>query len=124
MAAGAEEKRVVDGIIDFLNEASTPFHAVQAAAKRLMWAGFTQLVEAEAWALEKGGKYFFTRNQTTLVAFAVGGQFDPLREDGGRSGFTIIGAHTDSPCPKLKPVSKLSKGGHLMLSVVGYGGGA
>lgn len=118
----AEEKRVVDGIVDWLNEASTPFHAVQAAVKRLTAAGFTQLVEADAWALEKGGKYFFTRNETTIVAFAVGAQFDPLRA-GCRSGFTIIGAHTDSPCPKLKPVSKLSKGGHLMLSVVGYGGG-
>lgn len=57
---------------------------------------------------------------TTLVAFAVGEDFDPTT---AKSGFTIIGAHTDSPCPKLKPVSKLTKSGYLALSVVGYGGG-
>ena len=64
-----------------------------------------------------GGKYFFTRNMSTLVAFAVGGKVVP------GAGFTVVGAHTDSPCPKLKPISKLTKGGYLQLSVAGYGGG-
>lgn len=64
-----------------------------------------------------GGKYFFTRNMSTLVAFAVGEKVT------AGSGFTIVGAHTDSPCPKLKPISKLTKGGYLQLSVAGYGGG-
>ena len=31
-------------------------------------------------------------------------------------------AHTDSPCPKLKPISILEKDKNVMLSVVGYGG--
>ena len=57
---------------------------------------------------------------TTIIAFAVGEKFDPLTNG---SGYTIIGAHTDSPCPKLKPASKLTKAGFLALSVVGYGGG-
>jgi aspartyl aminopeptidase len=51
------------------------------------------------------------------VAFAVGGKVVP------GAGFTVVGAHTDSPCPKLKPISKLTKGGYLQLSVAGYGGG-
>ena len=67
--------------------------------------------------LAPGGKYFFTRNMSTLVAFAVGGKVT------AGAGFTVVGAHTDSPCPKLKPISKLTKGGYLQLSVAGYGGG-
>jgi len=120
----AEEKDIVDGLITFLNEAWTPFHAVQAAASRLRDAGFKELREGDAWGLKAGGKYYFTRNMTTLIAFAVGNKFQICQHSGqGGSGFTIIGAHTDSPCPKLKPVSKLTKSGYLSLSVVGYGGG-
>lgn len=42
-----EERRVVHGIIDFLNEASTPFHAVQAASERLRAGGFQQILVRE-----------------------------------------------------------------------------
>lgn len=61
-------------------------------------AGFERIRENEAWRgkLRAGGRYFYTRNQTSLIAFAVGQQF----QKSDRSGFTIIGAHTDSPCPK------------------------
>ncbi len=59
------------------------------------------------------GKYFLTRNGSALIAFAVGGK----HVSGESGGFTIIGAHTDSPCPKLKPISKCEKEGYLMLSV-------
>ena len=118
----AKEQDIVDGLITFLNEAWTSFHAVHASATRLRAAGFTELQEGAPWSLAAGGKYFFTRNMTTIVAFAVGGRFNPAQSQSD-SGFTIIGAHTDSPCPKLKPVSKLTKSGYLALSVVGYGGG-
>ena len=40
----------------------------------------------KAWDLQPGGKYFFTRNGSTLMAFAVGGAFNPTT-----SGFMIIG---------------------------------
>ncbi len=33
------------------------------------------LSERGEWSIERGGKYFFTRNFTTIVAFAVGGEF-------------------------------------------------
>lgn len=42
----------------------------------------------------------FTRNQSALVAFAVGAQFKPGQ------GVHIVGAHTDSPNLHIKPISK------------------
>lgn len=49
-----------------------------------------------------GGKYYFTKNLTTIFAFIVGKGFDPES-----TGFKILGAHTDSPCLRLAPISKL-----------------
>jgi len=91
--------------------------------ERLKANGFTELSESDAWAsngsVVAGGKYFYTRNQSTLVAFAVGGAYKP----GG--GFKIVGAHTDSPVLKVKPVSKKvdKASGCLQLGVECYGGG-
>ena len=45
------------------------------AKRRLKAAGFAQLSEREEWSgLEPGRKYFFTRNHSTIVAFAIGGK--------------------------------------------------
>ncbi|XP_024521749.1 probable aspartyl aminopeptidase [Selaginella moellendorffii] len=112
---GAQE--TASDLISFLNAAPTPFHAVAEAKRRLEAAGFTQLSERDSWALLPGGTYYFTRNFSTIVAFAIGKRFYP------GCGFAIVGAHTDSPCPKLKPRSKIVKGGFLELGVQTYGSG-
>ncbi|KAJ8601493.1 hypothetical protein CTAYLR_006712 [Chrysophaeum taylorii] len=108
-----------DELVAYLNAAQTPYHAVAECVVRLRAAGFTEVNEKEArWGLQAGGKYFYTRNGSALVAFAVGDKYDT-----SRSGAVIVGAHTDSPCPRLKPRSSLEKAGHVMLGVAGYGGG-
>lgn len=84
-------------LISFLNEATTAFHAVDASKKRLKAAGFQHISELDEWSLEIGGKYFFVRNDTTIVAFNVGKDFDPATV-----GYTVLGAHTDSPCLKVR----------------------
>ena len=66
-----------------------------------------------------GGKYYFTRNKSTLVAFAIGGGYS------GEGGFKVIGGHTDSPNLKVKPRSKRSapKDRSIQIGAECYGGG-
>ncbi|GJP35103.1 hypothetical protein CLOM_g19621 [Closterium sp. NIES-68] len=104
-------------LVEFLNRSWTAFHAVDECRQRLLKAGYQQLSEREEWRLEAGGKYFFTRNYSTIAAFSIGKKFKP------GNAFWIIGAHTDSPCLKLKPNSKASKAGFLSVAVQTYGGG-
>lgn len=113
----ADAKAKALDMLDFINAAWTPYHAVEEASKRLMAAGFKHIAEKDAWDLKPGGKYFFTRNMSTIVAFAVGEKYTP------GNPFYMIGAHTDSPCLKVKPVSKSSSAGCQTINVETYGGG-
>ncbi|XP_019198636.1 PREDICTED: probable aspartyl aminopeptidase [Ipomoea nil] len=104
-------------LVDFLNASPTAFHAVEEAKKQLKSAGYQQVSEREDWDLKAGNKYYFTRNHSTIVAFAIGQKYV------AGNGFYILGAHTDSPCLKLKPTTKVCKGGYLEVGVQTYGGG-
>lgn len=115
--AETEVSPVVVDLINFLNLSPTAFHAVDEAKKRLQKVGYEQVLEREDWKLEAGKRYFFTRNHSTIVAFAIGKKYV------AGNGFHIVGAHTDSPCLKLKPVSKVIKGNYLEVGVQTYGGG-
>lgn len=104
-------------MVEFINNSWTSYHATATTARKLEAAGFVRLSERDEWNLVPGGKYFFTRNMSSIVAFAVGAKYVP------GNGIHIIGAHTDSPCPKLKPVSSIIKSGFLEVGVQTYGGG-
>ncbi|KAL7147158.1 hypothetical protein ABFS83_06G089100 [Erythranthe nasuta] len=108
---------IVGDLLDYLNESWTQFHATAEAKRQLVAAGFHLLNENEEWKLKPGGRYFFTRNMSSLVAFAIGEKYSI------GNGFHVIAAHTDSPCLKLKPKSASSKSGYLMVNVQTYGGG-
>ncbi|KAJ8900109.1 hypothetical protein K2173_024225 [Erythroxylum novogranatense] len=111
------EKPTVLGLLDYLNESWTQFHATAEAKRQLIGAGFELLNEKDEWQLKPGGRYFFTRNMSSLVAFAIGDMYAP------GNGFHVIAAHTDSPCLKLKPKSASAKSQYLMVNVQTYGGG-
>ncbi|KAI9345636.1 aspartyl aminopeptidase [Obelidium mucronatum] len=103
--------------LTFVRAAPSPFHAVAEARRRLEAAGFVAISERDAWSVARNGRYFFTRNQSSIVAFVVGGAYK------SGNGFSIIGAHTDSPCLKVKPLSKKETAGYLKVGVETYGGG-
>ena len=56
------------------------------------------------------------RNGSSIVAFVAGS------EAVSKAGVRIVGAHTDSPCPMLKPQPEMQKGGFSQLGVEIYGG--
>lgn len=74
---------------------SARYCAVEEASRRLAAVGFQKLSEKQEWKLKPGGRYYFTRNLSTIVAFAVGAKYQP------GNGLHMIGAHTDRynlPC--------------------------
>jgi len=104
---------------EFLSDSTDPFHAVDNSVAKLEAAGFVRLRKREPFTgkLVPGGKYYYTVNHSTLVAFAVGSKYV------AGNGFKIIGGHTDSPNLKVKPISKKTQHGFVQLGVECYGGG-
>eukprot|EP00088_Acartia_fossae_P061453 TRINITY_DN7388_c0_g1_i2.p1 TRINITY_DN7388_c0_g1~~TRINITY_DN7388_c0_g1_i2.p1 ORF type:complete len:453 (-),score=107.94 TRINITY_DN7388_c0_g1_i2:2-1360(-) len=106
-------------LLKFIDDSPTPFHVVANTEALLSTAGFVQLKERDSWktTVVAGGKYYYHRNRSTIVAFTIGNKFQPGNE------FKVVGAHTDSPVLKVKPVSKRSANGYLQVGVECYGGG-
>ncbi|KAF1830958.1 peptidase M18, aminopeptidase I [Decorospora gaudefroyi] len=111
--------KAAEDFLAFVNASPTPFHAVKSAKERLEKAGFKQIRERDSWAptLQPGGKYYLTRNTSSIVAFAIGKKWKP------GNPMAMIGAHTDSPCLRIKPVSKRQSDGFLQVGCETYGGG-
>ncbi len=103
-------------LLAFLAAATTPFHAVEALVTRLQAAGFTPLQAEQAWPLQAGGRYYSTRNDSSLIAFTVGTECPP------EAGVRMVGAHTDSPCLMVKPTPEKRRAGYFQLGVEVYGG--
>lgn len=104
------------GLLDFLRASPTPFHATRALAERLLAAGFELLNEGDSWELKPGKRYLVTRNDSSIIAFVYG------RSSLLDSGIRMLGAHTDSPCLKVKPRAELNRRGYFQLGVEVYGG--
>src|SRR5690606_19667886 len=112
----AVSEQLNQDMLEFLRDSPTPFHATQNLAQRLTRAGFLRLEEGASWQLEPGQRYFVTRNDSSIIAFIYGTQ--PLLE----TGIRMVGAHTDSPCLKVKPRPELVRNGYAQLGVEVYGG--
>ena len=110
------QSAVLNGLMDFLKESPTAFHAVENIRQMLLGAGFTELPENKRWELIPGGSYFTTRNGSSVIAFRVG-------TDLSDAGFTVTASHSDSPCFKIKENAEIRVRDHYMqLNTEGYGG--
>lgn len=104
----------------FISENPTVFHAVEHFAHQLEVGGFEHLSERDLWTdkLKAGGKYYFERNGSGLIAFTIGKSYKP------GNGAAIVASHVDALTAKLKPVStKPTKAGYVQLGVAPYAGG-
>ena len=98
-------------LLKYLETSLTAYHAVENAKAFLLDKGFVALDERESWNLKTGGKYFVTRNGSSLIAFTY-------HKDGN---FKIVASHTDSPCFKVKESPEMA-GDYTRLNVEPYGG--
>ena len=103
-------------LLAFIDASPTPYHAAGSARERLEAAGFRALDERDAWRIEPGSRGYVSRGGATLAAFTAG-TLPPAE-----AGFVVIGAHTDSPNLRLKPLPELSASGYRQLAVEVYGG--
>ncbi|MFT6791782.1 MAG: aspartyl aminopeptidase [Cellvibrionaceae bacterium] len=103
-------------LLDFLKRSTSPFHAVAAMVERLTEQGFEQLREGDSWQLQAEKSYLVTRNDSSIIAF----RYQPKQMQS--QGIAMVGAHTDSPCLKVKPKPELQSRGYFQLGVEVYGG--
>lgn len=117
-----EEELIQTGqdYIDFTYSSPTIYHVVAELSQNLLDAGFTYISEKsyDEWKnLTKGGKYFTKRGDSSLLAFTLGGRWEP------KTGCGAIGSHIDALHVKLKPASiKKNFEGYELLGVANYGG--
>ena len=101
--------------LDFIRKSPSAFHAVKTLCDALDAGGFTPLSETQPWRVVPGGKYYVTRNLSSVIAFAV--------PETGFAHFQIVSSHSDSPTFKLKHIFEdETAGGYLRLNVERYGG--
>ncbi len=103
------------GLSNFLQRSVSPFHAVEQISEILKQEGYLPLQEGQKWKLEPGKGYFVTRNQSSVIAFAI--------PECGFAPVMGVASHSDSPCFRVKPCAELDSQGHyVMIDTERYGG--
>ena len=101
-------------LFSYIAACPTAFQAAAHTAALLEAEGYRPLRETEEWMLEPGGRYYVTRNGSSLIAFRL--------PKGRPVGFMMTAAHGDSPTFKIKENAELTGENETRLSVEGYGG--
>ncbi|MCR5272665.1 MAG: M18 family aminopeptidase [Lachnospiraceae bacterium] len=110
-----KEKETAKELLDFIKRSPSAFHAVANIKEMLNTAGFEELCEEQSWKIKAGGRYFTTRNDSSVIAFAI-----PEEEF---TNFQIVAAHSDSPSFKVKENAEMFiDGNYVELNVEKYGG--
>ncbi|MBQ4065079.1 MAG: M18 family aminopeptidase, partial [Clostridia bacterium] len=106
---------VTKALLDFIARSPSAYHTVQSVTDELKAAGYAELIEGQSWKLQAGGRYFVTRNLSSVIAFALPDGTPPC-------GYMIAAAHSDSPTFKLKENIDTDAAGYTRINVEKYGG--
>ena len=105
----------VQELFDFIQQSPSCFHVIENVKKQLTEQGFEELCENKNWQIKEGGKYFVTRNLSSVIAFRV-----PTKDF---KSFHIVASHSDSPTFKIKDhPEQMVKGKYVQLNTERYGG--
>ena len=105
----------VQELFDFIQQSPSCFHVIENVKKQLTEQGFEELCENKNWQIKEGGKYFVTRNLSSVIAFKV-----PTKDF---KSFHIVASHSDSPPFKIKDhPEQMVKGKYVQLNTERYGG--
>ena len=104
----------LDDLIAFLAASPSPWHVVSTASDRLMAAGFEPADPSSVWT-DVPTRGFVVRGGA-LIAWSRGAATGPV------SPLRLVGAHTDSPCLRIKPRPDAGGVGWKQLGVEVYGG--
>lgn len=103
-------------MMTFIDRNPSAYHVTAGFRELLDDSGFVSLNEKDRWKLISGGKYYVTRNDSSIIAFRM-----PVQE--GFSNFQIAAAHSDSPAFKVKENPEMiSDNNYVSLNVEKYGG--
>ncbi len=106
----------INKFIDFLKTSTNPFEAVNSVKNILLESAFEEIKEESKWDIKLGGKYFVTRNDSSIIGFIVPKDLSDL-------SINAAAAHTDSPTFKVKPLNnKLVCSNYSLINTEVYGG--
>lgn len=103
-------------LFEFLEKSPTSFHAVMTIEQELLSEGYEELSESDAWIINRGGRYYVKRNDSSIIAFEIGAGMD-------EPSFRIAASHSDSPSFMVKENGTITvKDRYVLLNTEGYGG--
>ena len=105
----------VEELFQFIENSPSCFHAIETIRKKLTAEGFIELVEGRSWQIEKGKKYYVTRNLSSIIAFKI--------PENDFKNFHIVASHSDSPTFKIKENAEIEVNNkYVKLNTEKYGG--
>lgn len=106
---------MINRFINFIKNAHTSFQSVTLSKDELVKNGFTELELSTSWNIQKGGKYFVTKSDASIIAFCIGSRLE-------NPSIQIVASHNDSPMFKIKPNGIVTNPNFTKFNTEVYGG--
>jgi aspartyl aminopeptidase len=114
-SSSARQNSDVSDLMAYLDGSPSPWHAVASSRDRLVAAGWQVVSETDAWGSDLATRGLVIRGGA-LVAWRV------PADAPAHAPVRLVGAHTDSPCLRIKPRPDVGHLGWKQLAVEVYGG--